>query len=168
MFGVDFRRGKDLKPHVQGVRFREGYGMSRRLNKAENAAFGWLVIIGLIFYGISKLFEAVGFVVPIVIVVVVIALVIAYRAKVSADHLAYLRNKYHDEEIVQKILRKEIWQGQTPEQLKDSLGSPVEVDDNVLKRKKKEVWKYGQIGVNRFKLRVTVENDVVVGWDSKG
>ncbi|HEY1772570.1 MAG TPA: DUF2845 domain-containing protein [Gammaproteobacteria bacterium] len=142
--------------------------MSRRLNKAENAAIGWLIVIGIVFYGISKFFEAVGFAIPLVVVIVVVALVIAYRAKVSADRLAYLRNKYHDEEIVQRILRKEIWQGETPEQLKDSLGSPAEVDDNVLKTKKKEVWKYGQTGVNRFKLRVTVENDVVIGWDIKG
>jgi len=59
------------------------------------------------------------------------------------------------------------WQGQTPEQLVDSIGHPVDVDKKVLKTKSKEVWKYNQTGKGRFSLRITIENDLVVGWDKK-
>jgi hypothetical protein len=59
------------------------------------------------------------------------------------------------------------WQGQTQEQLLDSLGRPADTDTKVLKTKTKEIWKYNRVGKNRFGLRVTVENGVVVGWDKK-
>lgn len=78
-----------------------------------------------------------------------------------------LLEKYGDAEIVQRILRKTIWQGQTQEQLLDSLGRPLDIDERVLKTKSKETWKYNQVGKNRFGLRVILENGIVVGWDQK-
>ena len=75
--------------------------------------------------------------------------------------------KYADESIVDMIMARQVWQEQTAEQLLDSLGYPADVDQKVLKTKKKEVWKYGHQGSNRYKTRITLENDVVVGWDMK-
>lgn len=75
--------------------------------------------------------------------------------------------KYGDAEVVDKIMARMMWQGQSMEQLTDSLGSPADTDSRVMKTKHREVWKYHPAGKNRYRLRVTVENGVVVGWDQK-
>jgi len=78
-----------------------------------------------------------------------------------------LIEKYGDEEVVQLILHNDFWQGQTQEQLLDSLGMPLDVDQKVMKTKIKEVWKYKQTGKNRYALKIVVENGVVVSWEHK-
>lgn len=75
--------------------------------------------------------------------------------------------KYGDAEVVDKIMARMMWQGQSMEQLTDSLGNPADTDSRVMKTKHREVWKYHPAGKNRYRLRVTVENGVVVGWDQK-
>jgi hypothetical protein len=90
------------------------------------------------------------------------------KAKALQERTAYLLNKYRNQSIVDAILSRQIWEDQTEEQLMDSLGRPVEVDDKVLKTKTKQVWKYGQTGVGRFRTRITLENGRVVGWEQKG
>jgi len=75
--------------------------------------------------------------------------------------------KYGDAEVVDKIIRRMFWQGQTSGQLLDSLGQPLDTDERVLKTKTKETWKYNKVGKNRFALRIILENDIVVGWDQK-
>jgi uncharacterized membrane protein len=79
-----------------------------------------------------------------------------------------LMQKYGDEEIVRRLMGRVIWQGETEEQLIDSLGRPIAVDNKVLKTKTKQIWKYNQTAKNRYSLRVTLEDGVVVGWDKKG
>ena len=64
-------------------------------------------------------------------------------------------------------MNKNFWQGQTAEQLIDSLGRPEDIDQKILKTKKKEIWKYNHQGGNRYGLRITLDNDHVVGWDQK-
>lgn len=75
--------------------------------------------------------------------------------------------KYGDPAVVAQIARHRYWQGQTAEQLRDSLGAPVDTDARTLKTKTKEIWKYRQLGANRYRLRVTLEDGVVVAWDEK-
>ena len=75
--------------------------------------------------------------------------------------------KYGDKEIVDRIMRKMWWQGQTSEQLHDSLGEPIDIEQHVMKTKTKEVWKYNQTGKGRFGLRITIEDGKVIGWDEK-
>ncbi len=75
--------------------------------------------------------------------------------------------KYGPTDIADKIINKTIWVGETSEQLSDSLGQPVDIDERVLKTKKKETWKYYQKSVNRYGFKITVENGIVVGWDEK-
>src|SRR5690349_17480831 len=75
--------------------------------------------------------------------------------------------KYGDPDIVERIMDGKYWQGQTTEQLRDSLGVPEDTDEKVLKSKTREVWKYHKTGAKRFGLRITVENGLVVGWDEK-
>ena len=64
-------------------------------------------------------------------------------------------------------MNSEFWVGQTAQQLRESIGDPVDIDQKVLKTKKKEVWKYFPQGKRRYGLRITLENDEVVGWDEK-
>ncbi len=141
--------------------------MARRMTKKETVVVIWLVIIGAVVAAIFKFFEAFGYVIPLVIVVVVVFLYWLYKENQNKQRLSYIREKYKNEDLVQKIFKRCIWQGQTAEQLIDTLGQPVEVDNKVLKTKKKETWKYGHQGANRFNLRITLENCVVVGWDKK-
>jgi hypothetical protein len=50
------------------------------------------------------------------------------------------------------------------DQLRDSLGEPVEIGREIYKKAMREEFKYHQTGRNRFKNRVWLENGVVVGW----
>jgi len=84
------------------------------------------------------------------------------------DRRQHLMSLYNDEEIVDNIIEKTIWNGETEDQVRQSLGDPESVDQSVLKGKKSEVWKYYQYAKGRFHLRVTLENDLVVGWEKKG
>ncbi|WP_298017832.1 DUF2845 domain-containing protein [uncultured Castellaniella sp.] len=92
----------------------------------------------------------------------------ALKKKRLAERRAYLMSKYHDPRIVDRIMSRTMWQGQTEEQLTDALGGPVDIDQKVMKNKVRETWKYRQQGANRFGLRITLENGIVVGWDQKG
>ena len=75
--------------------------------------------------------------------------------------------KYQDKEVVDNIMRRQFWQGQTAEQLIDAIGEPEDIDVKVLKTKKKEIWKYDHQSGNRYELRITLDNDIVVGWNQK-
>lgn len=64
-----------------------------------------------------------------------------------------------------RIMRSEIWQGQTLEMLLESRGKPDDVKERVLKARTKHTLCYGQTGKNRFATRVHLEEGIVVGWD---
>jgi len=49
-----------------------------------------------------------------------------------------LMKKYQDKEIVDALMKKTFWQGESEEQLLDSLGRPAVVDQQVLKTKNEE------------------------------
>ncbi|MFA5255198.1 MAG: DUF2845 domain-containing protein [Candidatus Omnitrophota bacterium] len=79
----------------------------------------------------------------------------------------YIYNKYGHNETADRIINKTVWVGETADQLRDSLGNPIDIDENVLKTKRKETWKYCQKSTNRFGLKIRVDNGSVVGWDEK-
>lgn len=141
--------------------------MARRMAKAESKAIGALAIIALPIVGIVKFFEAVGWVIPVVAAVGAVALFIWYQHDKKQKRLSYLRGKYEDEEVVQKIFQGYFWRGQSEGQLRDSLGPPSDIDNKLLKTKTRDVWKYHHQGGNRFGLRITVEDGYVTGWDKK-
>lgn len=101
----------------------------------------------------------------VVIALVVWFLISSHNTKKRRE--ALLKKYGGDVQVVDRIMRKVFWQGQTQEQLLDSLGRPLDIDVRVLKTKTKETWKYNRVGENRFGLRVILENGVVVGWDQK-
>ena len=78
-----------------------------------------------------------------------------------------LMMKSKDEELIERLLEEKFWVGQTKEQLISSLGEPLDVNQKVLKTKVKEVWKYEQTGKNRYGLKITLDDGVVVGWNQK-
>lgn len=68
-------------------------------------------------------------------------------------------------EAADKILAQHLWVGATEEMVVEALGPPVDVSERVLKTKTTRVYKYLPLTRGRFGLKVTIENDVVVGWD---
>ena len=70
----------------------------------------------------------------------------------------------YGEEIAARIVAHKVWQGMTIEQLIKSWGSPIDIDCEIVKARKKETWKYVQTGKNRFANRIYLENGVVIGW----
>jgi hypothetical protein len=142
--------------------------MARRIIKTESKAIGVLALIALPIVGVIKLFDAVGWAIPVIVTIAAIALFVWYQHYKKQKRLSYLRGKYKNEEVVRKIFEGYFWQGQSEEQLRDSLGQPIDIDQKMLKTKTRNVWKYHHRGGNRFGLRITVENGYVAGWDEKG
>ena len=92
----------------------------------------------------------------------------ARRARARWDaRRAALLTKYMSVEEVDMIMNKTIWTGMSADQLLDCLGKPEGVDEQVMVKKRREVWKYGRIGENRYSNRVTLEQGVVVRWSAK-
>lgn len=104
----------------------------------------------------------------IVIIVVAVAHTIGDTKKKEARE-KYLHEKYADyPNTLKKILNGELWQGETSSEVVDTLGEPVDIDEKATKKKRVRVYKYYHRGGNRYGLRITLEDDVVVGWDLKG
>ena len=64
-------------------------------------------------------------------------------------------------------MSKQIWQDQPAEMVLDTLGRPVDIEQKVLKTKKKEIWKSGFLGNRQYDLIITLDNGKVTGWDKK-
>ncbi len=104
-----------------------------------------------------------------VLIIIVLAIVglLIYQAHATKMRREFLMSKYGDAVIVDRLMSRSFWQGQTADQLRDSLGTPLDVDTRVMKTKTKEVWKYNQQGKNRYNLKITLEESIVIGWDQK-
>jgi hypothetical protein len=70
----------------------------------------------------------------------------------------------YGEHAADLILARQVWQGMTDEQLIESWGVPDDKDMEIKRAMRKETWKYGQVGKNRFSNRVFLENGIVIGW----
>ena len=155
--------------------------MARRVTKAEVTGMFWLVVLAIPVLIVIKIHESIGWGGWLIGLALVVIWYVwrqysknqeaeAHRKASEAAYAsrrAELMEKYKDEKIVDDILARRCWVGQTSEQLTDSLGAPVDTDEKVMKTKRREVWKYHQTGHNRFALRVTLEDRIVVGWDEK-
>jgi len=69
-------------------------------------------------------------------------------------------------EYAQRIMSGELFQGMTKEMLLEAWGEPDDREEELVRSTIKQTWKYNQVGVNRYKDRVYLESDVVVGWKS--
>jgi len=102
--------------------------MARRGSKLEGAFLGIVIVIAGIAWIVGKVLDSVRVATPIIIFVVIIAGVVWYKHAQRQKRIQYLLDKYGDEQIVNQILRRHFWQGQTAEQLRDSVGNPITVD----------------------------------------
>lgn len=100
----------------------------------------------------------------LILIIIVFFTFTLYSNKKKRERLML---KYNNSELVDRIMQATYWIGQTKGELLDSLGRPADISENVLKTKTKEIWKYNKTGNNRFALKITIENNVVVGWDKK-
>lgn len=141
--------------------------MGKKMSKGELRVMMGLATAALVIAGIIALAASMGVALTFAVLVLIGGGMAWNQHAQQQQRLAELRAKYGSEAIVQSIVHGQHWQGQTEEQLRDALGSPVEVDDKRLKTLRREIWKYQKTGVNRFRLRITLENGVVVGWDQK-
>lgn len=142
-----------------------------RRKKGVDAGTVMLGILCVIVYAIVKVLTSVkdslGLPTVIALILGVVVLVIWLKVAAKRKKISYLMSKYGDPQTVAHIYGHRYWQGQTAEQLVDSLGSPHGVDKKLLKTVKREVWKYNPRGVNRYGLRITLDNDIVSSWDHK-
>lgn len=136
--------------------------MARRSAGKEFAGLGVLAAIGLVLITVSKVVDSIGLTTVLVAAILFIVGMVWLKIAKRAKRLAYLRGKYGDESVVQHIMSKTLWQGETAEQVRDSIGLPSSMDNNLLKTRKREVWKYYPHGRGRYRLRVTLDNDVVI------
>lgn len=134
--------------------------MARRKNIGAASLLPLILIVFAIWF-IVKVAENIEVGIFLGCLVLVGAGMIFFVFHTRKVRLDYLRGKYGDESIVQRIRAKQLWQGQTMEQLIDSIGGPSSVDSNLLKTRKREVWKYHPIGKGRYRTRITLDNDVV-------
>lgn len=131
----------------------------------------FLIVIGGIVAAFQALNEALGqmgWLFVIVGIIVLIGVSIWANERSKQQRRQALLEKYGDSEIVEAIMSRSYWVGQTTEQLRDSLGTPVDIDEQVLKTKVKHTWKYNRRGRNRYGLRVILDNGIVVGWQTSG
>lgn len=100
------------------------------------------------------------------IAIAVVALAIV--AWLNARRRLRLLAKYGDQEVVNLIMHKKVWEGMTQDQLLESWGRPAEIDERVLKTKTAHVYKYNPSGKNAFRDRVKLDDGIVIGWDQRG
>ena len=139
--------------------------MPRR--KGRDALLGLLLVPALLVWPFTAVRDSIGLILPIAVIVGIIALIFFLKIQTKKKRLEFLTCKYGDAAIVDNIYNHRYWHGQTAEQLTDSLGNPHGIDRKLLKRIRREVWKYNPRGVNRYGLRITLDNDVVSNWDHK-
>ena len=143
--------------------------MARRKKGKEAEMVGAVAVLLIFGIGtaISSLSNSLGFGTLVALCIGVILLIVVLAANKKKRRIEYLTKKYGDATVVEYIYNRRYWQGQTSEQLIDSLGNPHGVDRKLLKTIKREIWKYNPRGTNRYGLRITLDDDVVMTWDHK-
>jgi uncharacterized membrane protein len=103
----------------------------------------------------------------ILIIIVIVIAVIYFTHLANKAKRKRLMHIYNDFSLVERLMEGQFWQGQTTNQLIDSIGKPDDISRQVLKSKTKETWKYQKTGNKRYALKIFVEDGIVVGWDQK-
>jgi TRAP-type C4-dicarboxylate transport system permease large subunit len=138
-----------------------------KMTKLQKESLATLLFIAVIITAVIKFFENVGFLTLIIVIVACVVAFLLYKAIRKKKRLAYLKQKYVNSRIVDRMVNGVIWQGETAAQLMDSLGKPNVVDKKQSQALKKEVWRYGRRGGGRYNLIVDLENGIVVNWEGK-
>jgi len=89
------------------------------------------------------------------------------KRKKKNERKTHLLEKYGDNDGA-KIFKEKLWVGMTKKMLIDSKGSPRDIDETVYKDTTKQYYFYKQYTTKqkktRYKFRVVLEDDIVVGW----
>jgi hypothetical protein len=64
-----------------------------------------------------------------------------------------------------RAMNGEIAQGDSRDFVEAALGDPDDISERVMKEKTRHVLKYGRINARSFAMKITLENDEVVGWE---
>nr|WP_288355142.1 hypothetical protein [uncultured Pseudomonas sp.] len=142
--------------------------MAKIRAKDQQALVGLALFIGIPLLIFQKVSEAGAWPMLIGATVSAATLYLLHRYRKRANRMKYLRSRYGDDATVQAIFNGNIWDGMTQAQLIDSIGGPSAIDQKYLKTKMREVWKYRPQGKNRYGLRITIDDGIVNGWESKG
>jgi hypothetical protein len=140
--------------------------------KKSDAGSGVLIVVGVTILALSAAFEWAKnnlLIVGLAVVGVIVWLVLSQQqaGRRREARFCELVKRFGSEEIAHDIMGQKFWTGQTEEMLIESLGAPEAVDKQILKTKRKEVWKYGERRRNQFSLKISLENGRVVAWDQK-
>lgn len=127
-------------------------------------AFSFLVCVVI---GLLYLVSHFGWLKTSLLLIALIFIVLFIIFLTRKIRFSRLHKKYNDKELVTKIMKRTLWQGQTAEQVLDAIGEPKDIDQKVLKTKTKETWKYFPSGRRRYGLRVMLDDGEVTGWDNK-
>jgi 4-hydroxybenzoate polyprenyltransferase len=87
--------------------------MSKRITKAEANGIALLIIIGLPIYLFLQIVESIGWPLLIFIILMFLGLIFWISKEQKKKRYAELLDKYHDEKLVQLILDRNFWLGQT-------------------------------------------------------
>ena len=132
-----------------------------------SAIFGFLILAVIVMVLFQVTFwVAVGIIAVTIVVFVILTILLSQVSRKRRRN--ELLQKYGDQNIVERIMSGDVWQGMTRDQLVDCLGQPLAIDQKVDGHKLTEICKYKRDGTNRFRLRVSVRDGVVVGWQQRG
>lgn len=137
----------------------------------------FVIVIALIVAGLMSASDKLGItIIQLVVAIafgVLVCLLILRKLRHDAKQQAFahrrsaLMAKYNNDSLVDELMACVVLKGMPFDMLVDSIGAPVDEDHKVFKTKTRRTLKYGQTGVNRFDLRIIVEDDLVVGWQTQ-
>lgn len=136
-------------------------------SRADLMLYGAVVAVGVPVFGIAALIEKYGLLYALLIVAGVLGLGAGYWQWLRLLRAARLRGKYPDAELARRLIAREIWEGQSAEELEDALGKPVSVDRHKRGGKHRETWNYLPYK-GRYRMRVTLEDGCVSTWHRRG
>jgi len=134
-----------------------------KMTKTQKEALATLLFVAIVITAVIRFFQNVGILPLIIVIVGCVLAFFSYRAIKRKKRLTYLKQKYINSRIVDRIFNGVLWQGESAKQLIDSKGNPDEINKKLVDGIKKEVWKYGRQGGKR--LVVHLEKDLVVDWN---
>jgi hypothetical protein len=92
----------------------------------------------------------------------------AQERRAERDRDRFIREHFGESPYLSDILNRRIRVGMSEDELIASWGSPIEVDERVLKTKVVHTYKYAQVSARTFRQRVKLEDGLVVGWTTNG
>lgn len=134
----------------------------------SNYSIFFIILMGILLGGASWVYEVFhiwGFIFPCILYGFGLILFLILEKHQKIKRIQRLNLKYEDQLLIEKIINGEIWYKQSLDELIDAIGLPHRIVYEVMKVKKREVWKYDHQGGERYNLMVTLENDSVISWE---